>query len=193
MIKIYYKYTDNPKAISSAFLSDILSRECGISEPTKKLYRDAHGKPHIDSAVFSLSHSAQLICVAVVSDNKENICCDDVQCIALDADAKNLGVDIECCTDKKYDRCKNIAKSKFFTSEQNLLSKCKNECEYTDLFCMLWTKKESYSKYTGIGMKDALSFDTQKKHEGIEHFAQYINTGEQKYALSLCYNSVSEK
>ncbi|MBQ4129196.1 MAG: 4'-phosphopantetheinyl transferase superfamily protein [Ruminococcus sp.] len=192
MLYIFTKYDENPKTISHIFLEQVLYKACLIADAQKKLKRESSGKPYVDSAVFSISHSKNAIAIAVLSD-KDIMDVDfdfaDVLMIDTDADVKSIGVDIESIADKKIERLKNIAKAKFFESEQKLLLNTNSDYEYVKGFCTIWTKKESFSKFTSIGMKDALKFDSQKLRSDIKLYTDVISVGGEEYALSLCYNS----
>ena len=191
MILLCIKSSDNPKAESKQFLCDVLQKYCGIANPLDLLTYTEHGKPVIEGAVFSVSHSDSLLCVAVQCDSVGESLSDYLTYnIETDSVQSSIGVDIERIDNKTIDRCAKIAKAKFFDSEQTALQLSAN---YVDTFCEMWTKKESYCKYTGVGLPDALSFDTVSEHNEITIYTEKIVKDSKSYSVSVCYNSRTEK
>ncbi len=191
MILVIHKITDNPKNHSYELLGESLYKFCNIKNAQELVTKTEHGKPQIDGCVFSISHSKNVLCVAL-SCNKRKI--SDTKAFLIDksALADSIGVDIESVFDKDFDRCKKIAEAKFFESENTLLSQCKTKSEYISLFCNMWTKKESYCKYTGIGLKDAIGFDTTVAREDVLFYTDDIHIDDKSYSMSVCYNSKYE-
>ncbi len=190
MILLCIKRSDNPKAESKQFLCDILRECCKIENANDVIKYTEHGKPIIDGTAFSLSHSDNLLCVAVQCDSVGENAPDYLTYkIETDRALSSIGVDIECIDNKSIDRCRKIAKSKYFIAEQTTLQ---NADDYITDFCKMWTAKESYCKFTGVGLPDALTFDACCEHKDITIFTDIIVKDGKNYALSLCYNSVSE-
>ena len=109
------------------------------------------GKPYLadyPQLYFSLSHSGTLVACIVAG--------------------QEVGMDIQ-----KYVKLKeNLAERFFSTEECILLRNTKDEHEYRKLFFQLWSIKESYIKYTGRGMSQALNsfqidFDRKEIKESI--------------------------
>ena len=145
-------------------------------------------KPYIDGIPFSVSHSNGVCCIAVDLKDKN---CDISEAITVrvsSAECVSIGVDIECITNKENSKCRKIAEKKFFDTEQKLLLKSRSDDEYIENFCRIWTQKESYCKYTGVGLADALTFDTTAETEA-EFYNTVIEVDGQKFAVSVCYNS----
>ncbi len=188
MILVKYIITDNPKTNSHKLLSESLFEFCDIKNAQALITKTEHGKPQIDGCVFSISHSKNVLCVALSCNKQKN---SDTNTFLIDecALADSIGVDIESVFDKDFDRCKKIAETKFFESENTLLSQCKTKSEYINLFCDMWTKKESYCKYTGIGLKDAIGFDTTVAREDVLFYTDDILIDDKSYSMSVCYNS----
>lgn len=151
-----------------------------------QLEKDENGKPFINGTAFSISHSYCASCVALVIDEQE---VDDAIIVDAKACSSCVGVDIESVADKSVERCKKIAQQKFFESEVELLKQCSCDDEYIKLFCLMWTQKESYSKFTGVGLKDALRFDTTQKNVDFKIYSEIIVVNNQSFAMSVCYNS----
>ncbi len=193
MLCIFLKYDENPKSVSHSFLDKVLFCACGIKDAQQKLKKSENGKPFIDNAVFSISHSKNALAVAVVCD-KSDFDVDFATVIKTDvkSDVSSLGVDIESIGDKDLVRCKKIASAKFFDEENEMLTKSSDK-DFVRNFCALWTKKESYSKFTGVGLKDALSFNCAQPCSTAEIYTDFVTVGEDEYALSVCYNSETEK
>lgn len=135
------------------------------------------GKPYLidyPDFHFSLSHSGNVVALAV-SD-------------------REIGLDVQEHITIKRD----LAKRFFTEEEQELLSRQKDEDSYRQLFFMLWSIKESYIKYTGLGMSHGLDsfqidFDKseirQKGNIEQEADAKYIYFEPEElpgYAFSVC-------
>lgn len=190
MILLCIKHSDNPKSESKSFLCEVLQNHCGVSNPLDMLRYTQHGKPVVDGAVFSVSHSDELLCVAVQCNAIGDNSYDYTICkVNTDGVASSIGVDIERIDNKDFNRCKKIAKAKFFDSEHTVLE---SSVDYVDAFCKMWTLKESYCKYTGVGLPDALTFDTQYRRNDIAFYTDIIEKEGKRYAVSVCYNSKTE-
>lgn len=138
---------------------------------------NTNGKPYLldyPDFHFSLSHSGNVVALAV-SD-------------------REIGLDVQ-----EYVIIKRDLAKRFFTEEeQELLLKQKDEDSYRKLFFMLWSMKESYIKYTGLGMSHGLDtfhidFDKNEIREkgniGQEADAKYIYFEPEElpgYAFSVC-------
>ena len=159
---------------------------CNNSE--LEIKRTKHNKPYIDKIPFSISHSCGVCCVAIdVKDKAPDI--DGVNTIIItNDDCISVGVDIECISDKTAQKCRRVAQKKFFDSECEFLDKSESDNEYVKDFCRLWTQKESYCKFTGKGIVDALGFDTTVDVD-TQFYQDVITIDGKKFALSVCYNS----
>lgn len=176
-------------------LLDILAQKyLKIDNFSLKIKRTDSKKPFVEGYPFSISHSADLVAVAISSAD-----CDasvngleELNIIKLDADASELGLDIEALGEKSEQKLRKIAYTKFFDNELNLLSTYQG-VEYIRQFCVLWTQKEAYGKFTSVGMRDSLSFDTTSDRDDISLFTTPITQDDREYVLSLCHNSNFEK
>lgn len=117
-------------------LSDIGIAEHGIDPEHIEIYKNEFGKEYIkDKNVFyNVSHTRELLCSAV-SDSEIGVDCETIREIDSDALAE-----------------------RFFTKRE--YESIKNSPDPEDTFFCIWTKKESYVKYTGEGFSRPLnSFD----------------------------------
>lgn len=137
---------------------------------------NAYGKPyieHIENFFYNISHSGKWVVVAF--GNSE------------------VGVDVEKIGwNSSFDGILN----KFYTKEERrYISSLIDENEKAERFTKIWTLKESYIKFLGIGLSKGLSFfsidgETEivkdTRHQGIEHvkFKTYFLDG--SYMLSIC-------
>ena len=124
----FYRFNKDKKLSAGAFLllKKLLSDE---NIPNFKMKTGKYEKPYISdnkNIYFNLSHSGKMVLCAI-SD-------------------RELGVDIEI-NDPTIDL--NIAKHYFYNSEYENIMNSKNS---PDEFFRYWVLKESYMKYTGLGM-----------------------------------------
>lgn len=121
--------------------------------------RQSGGKPYVQNRegfYYNLSHSGRYVVIAWGTSE-----------VGVDIQQHNRSVAIEA-----------IAK-RFFTAEEQVYIQ-------QDLlrFYEIWTKKESYLKYTGKGLqKDLASFNTLAPDSGIRYHHRYLEDG---YSLCLC-------
>lgn len=153
-----------------------------------ELKKDSNGKPYIDSVVFSVSHCADIAVVAMCIDESDV----ENDTVVIKQSCNCVGVDIESVFNKSREKCERIALHRFFDRELALLESCADDEDYVETFCKLWTVKESYCKFTGAGLCDALGFDTQKECDRVEIHSDIITVNGRNYAISFCYNSISE-
>ena len=124
----FYRFEKDKKLSAGAYLllKKLLSNE-NITNPTFKTGK--YGKAYIsniENIYFNLSHSGKMVLCAI-SD-------------------KEVGVDVEY-NDPAIDL--DIAKHYFYNSEyENIM----NAARPSDEFFNYWVLKESYMKYTGLGM-----------------------------------------
>lgn len=132
-------------------LNDILHRY-GISVDT--LRTDENGKPTVDGICFNLSHSGNYV-VCAVSEGP-------------------VGCDVE----KIKEAPKQVAERAFSPEENAYLKQFLGDA-YNREFFRLWTKKESYLKMKGIGIRVPLQ--TLEMTEC--HFKEYEIPG---YQVTVC-------
>ena len=124
----FYRFENDKKLSAGAYLllKKLLSEE-NITNPLFKT--EKHGKAYIsnhENIHFNLSHSGKVVLCAI-SD-------------------REVGIDIEYI-DPEIDL--NIAKHYFYNSEYENIMNSENRFEE---FFKYWVLKESYMKYTGLGM-----------------------------------------
>ena len=124
----FYRFENDKKLSAGAYLllKKLLSEE-NITNPLFKT--EKHGKAYIsnhENIHFNLSHSGKVVLCAI-SD-------------------REVGIDIEYI-DPEIDL--NIAKHYFYNSEYENIMNAENRFEE---FFKFWVLKESYMKYTGLGM-----------------------------------------
>ena len=104
---------------------------CRYGILSDKVYEDKNGKPVVDGICFNLSHSGDLV-ICVVGE-------------------KSVGCDIE----KMKDAPKRVVERSFTDEEKEYLQNFSGDA-YNQEFFRIWTKKESYLKMTGQGIRIAL-------------------------------------
>ena len=124
----FYRFEKDKKLSAGAYLllKKLLLEE-NITNPLFKI--EKYGKAYIsnfENVYFNLSHSGKMVLCAI-SD-------------------REVGVDIEY-SDPKIDL--NIAKLYFYNGEYESIMNSQNPA---DEFFKYWVLKESYMKYTGLGM-----------------------------------------
>lgn len=124
----FYRFEKDKKLSAGAYLLlDAMLNEKNITNPTFKTKE--YGKAYIsnhENIHFNLSHSGRMVACAI----------SDVE----------VGVDVEY-VDREIDL--NIAKHYFFNTEYESIMKSPNP---SNEFFSYWVLKESYMKYTGLGM-----------------------------------------
>ena len=124
----FYRFEKDKKLSAGAYL--LLKKLLEEEDITKPAFKtEKYGKAYIanyDNIHFNLSHSGRIVLCAI-SDMA-------------------VGVDVEYIDDE-IDL--NIAKHYFYNSEYETIMKSENP---PDEFFKYWVLKESYMKYTGLGM-----------------------------------------
>lgn len=128
---------DALRCLASEALLRYALRKCGLDDTLTPRIADK-GKPYVEAEHFhyNISHSGDWVVIAYGE--------------------RQVGVDVE-----KIDRGAHrdaIAQKHFTPAEQSILfDDTASEEERTSRFTLLWTRKESYVKYTGQGLSCALS------------------------------------
>lgn len=135
-----------------------------ISDEAVQIKKDSRGKPYViicgerTSDFFNISHASG-VGVVIFSNNE-------------------VGIDIEMVRNAD-DR---IAQRFFRVNEKQYLHDSADEIEYQRRFYEIWTKKEAYSKWSGIGLAENLaSLDVLAK----QYAFQNIEIDGTEYALAV--------
>ena len=140
----------------TALQSWLMLRELGL--PDKPWAYNEHGKPYLpDGPHFSISHCKQGIAVAI--------------------NDQPIGIDIESYRDVTPDLIAHSMNDK----EQHTINAAENP---TIAFIELWTRKEAYLKYQGVGIIDDLHHALDNT-QGVN--LQTITTP--TYAYTICTQS----
>lgn len=126
----------------------------------------AHGKPMIADFPkhFNLSHSGDYV-VCAVSDGE-------------------VGVDIQ-----KWVPFKERTAERFFAPEEWKLLQTLPMEQRTEMFYRLWTRKEAYGKYTGLGIPDAVRENLLGEEECAGRRIRFLEMQpDQEYSIAVCVN-----
>lgn len=141
----------------------------GITDFT--LEKGENGKPILTDTpyYFNISHSGNVV-ICVLSDSEVGVDIEEVKC------TKNI---------------ENIAKRYFTEDEYNEVLGALDE-EKHQLFTRIWTEKESYTKYLGLGISKKFSEFYKDKlsgcviDNGIDTKIKYSGGSIDKYLYSIC-------
>ncbi|WP_455716961.1 4'-phosphopantetheinyl transferase family protein [Anaerosporobacter sp.] len=140
----FHQYKDQCRGLASSLLARcIINESLGIDNKDMVFEKTEHGKPFCSSAQkinYNLSHSGN--CVAGIFDDKQ------------------VGIDVEIINDKDND---DIVKRFFSPKEIDGFKTCEDRRRK---FYALWTIKEAYIKYLGLGMS-----------KGFDTFNTYLENG----------------
>lgn len=128
-----YKQTDDKlRSLGAGILLNYIREKYNISD---KVLVEKYGKPYFESnkIYFNLSHSGNFV-VAAVSTH-------------------NVGIDIQRVKEDKH----RVAEKNFLPSECNFINAAKDDVEKMERFCQIWTAKEAYLKYIGMGLRKPLN------------------------------------
>lgn len=121
------------------------------------------GKPYIEGRedfYYNISHSGRYVVIAY-GDTE----------VGVDVQQHGSATDME-----------GIAKRWFAPDEQEYIRQ--NDLQRTQRFYEIWTRKESYLKYTGTGLKrDMRSFSVFAPEPEVRYLYRMLGDG---YSLSLC-------
>lgn len=150
----YLRREDKLRCVTAAAL---LKKELGVEE--EELIKNDFGKPYIkdrNDVYFNLSHSGQYVVIAW--GNTE---------VGVDVQQHDPSTDME-----------GIGRRFFALDEMQYAHR------NTERFYEIWTKKESFLKYTGRGLHMELnSFSVLVPEPRIRYFYHTLGT---EYSLSLC-------
>lgn len=163
------RYLEENRAGSAETLEPLSDAEAVL--PLRYRYTD-QGKPYLvdyPGLYFNLSHSGNVAACAV-------------------ADCE-VGMDVQV-----YGKGREAVAKRFFTGqEQEMLQRAKEEGRFEEVFFGLWSIKESYLKYTGLGMKMGLdSFDIDFNSQRIIGLSDKEGAAKQVYFRQISLPNLSE-
>lgn len=151
--KYRYKVDQNRSILGEALLKYMLWKHYGLFWQDIHFRYETYGKPSLigtDGIYFNISHAGNWVLCAL-----GNV---------------PIGVDVE----EKTSDFMSIAK-RFFAKEEYEYILCQTSENRADIFCKIWTLKESYVKCTGEGLNISLdSFSFQFSAQKIQ---MYRNNG----------------
>ncbi|HHF7011403.1 4'-phosphopantetheinyl transferase family protein [Streptococcus mutans] len=157
--------------LAEALVRYALIKDYGMKEEKILFDRSRHGKPLLigSNLHFNLSHSGKWVVCAIGNSQ--------------------LGVDVELVRLLEY---KNIYKS-FSSTERMYLDALPSQNKQTSFF-KLWTLKESFVKFTGIGLKypfDSFSIDVNslkllKEEQQGTNLSFFSRKLDEKHWYALC-------
>lgn len=157
---------DKQRSFGAGLLLEYGLKTCGFSQKEVELSKNPDGKYYIvdhPEVCFNLTHAGDY--VAAVFDDQE------------------VGIDIEWQREAKL----QVARRFFAENEYAMLKNADSRDEQEKLFTRIWTRKESYIKAIGLGMrKDLRSFTTiYDELEGTDFFFHtYVSP--ENYTISIC-------
>lgn len=131
-----------------------------------------HGKPYLPTrpdVKYNMSHSHRLAAGILLTD----------------APGLDVGVDVEHIRrEGREERIPRIMRRAFTEKEQAAVAAADDP---TPEFYLIWSRKESYIKYTGEGLSRSLtSVDTTEKQKGVTVRTFVVTDGNgERYALSV--------
>lgn len=145
LLSKFHRSMDQYRGLASSLLTRcIINESTGIDNRDIIIEKSDYGKPYCNAAMdikFNLSHSGN--CVVGVFDKNQ------------------VGIDVEVIGDKDND---DIVKRFFSKHEQDYYTTCEDKSRK---FYKLWTIKEAYIKYLGLGMS-----------KGFHTFYSYWDNGQ---------------
>lgn len=136
-----------------------------LQAPLTISYRySEHGKPEITDFPkhFNLSHSGDYV-VCAVSD-------------------REVGVDIQ-----KWVPFQERTAERFFAPEEWKLLQSLPAKQHMEMFYRLWTRKEAYGKYTGLGLQSAVSENLSGDAECAGKQIRFLEMQlDEEYSIAVC-------
>jgi 4'-phosphopantetheinyl transferase len=141
----YYHLDDSKRCICAEILLKYSLFQAGVILKNLEIIYNEYGKPYLNNTkgfLYNLSHAGQWVVIAY--------------------GRTEIGVDIE-----KIQSGKGIIKSNYFTADEIDFIHAANENEYGKRFTQLWTLKESYLKYLGLGFSADLESFSINALDGV--------------------------
>ena len=140
---------DKNRSLLAGVLLKIALEKEGLDYETLEFALEEHGRPvlkNIENLYFSLSHAGNYA-----------LCCISNQPVGADMESKEKAIFKE----EKAERMHTMAKKVLSENEYEEFLRC-DETQKACLFLQYWTRKESYSKAFGEGLRmDFSSIDTE--------------------------------
>ncbi|MBR6807817.1 MAG: 4'-phosphopantetheinyl transferase superfamily protein [Clostridia bacterium] len=198
MILVAIDFTENNLTHTSEHsiaesIRDYLIRNYIKNDGEFEFLRHETGKPFIANSdiTYSLSHTNGCIGCAFCVDNilsnvprlPSVVSSSGVYVLQSNFPCE-IGLDIEVCdTSRTKERMDAIATRYYSEGEKNRLFEAEDSFS---VFYSIWTRKESYVKCTGEGMKAITSIDTANLPRGCEMFEFMLKNGNNTFAASVC-------
>lgn len=133
------------------YLLHLAIRTCGIFTEIN-IVKNSHGKPYLigNEVYFNISHSNNIISIAI--------------------DDHEIGLDIEFAGNRNI----SLITSRFYHENEKKLLLFKNI--ENNIFYKIWTLKECYAKYLGVGLSyELMKIDMSEYIDCINHRAVNLN------------------
>ena len=174
--------------------NDMLEKICGIQPDEQEFVLGEHGKPMLKNQKieFSISHSGKMVACGVNTGTQipfKTAVGDEFEYFLRlrgGCDQK-IGIDIEHIRDFPWER---IAKRYFSEWEQKAIREAENP---NAAFARIWTRKESYGKWTGRGLAELSTIDTENPPSQIRFYSKVDCFRGEYYAVSVCYATSEEQ
>ena len=164
---------DKCRAVGAGAILSLALSNYGLSEKNAVYGFGDNGKPFIEGypeICFNISHSK-----------------DRVMCVTA---GFPVGCDVEAVRMRTKTNS-GVVRRFFSESEKKLLENASlnGEKEFNDLFYKIWTLKESYIKYTGMGLKCPMdSFSVTEDRNG-ETELRTLDIEDEEYKYAVCFAS----
>ncbi len=179
------KYTDRFKSGIGSIVKPEFTSFFDADSPLTALHYDAYGKPYFaghENATLSISHAGYLVgCALVLEEDGKT--------------ASQVGIDVQN-VDYDVERATRIAERYFSDGEKLALAPYAVDAnDYCRMFTRIWTRKEAYLKYLGIGMAEIGNSDTANPNlpcqfEETEQRLTYVDKSgkkrEELYYITVC-------
>ncbi len=179
------KYTDQFRSNIEGIVNAEFSSFFDAHSPLAALHYDAYGKPYFaghENATLSISHAGYMVACALVLEEDGKT-------------ASQVGIDIQN-VDYDLERAERIAERYFSDGEKLLLAPHAGDKEaFCQLFTRIWTRKEAYLKYLGVGLAEISKADTTNPahscvFEEAEQVLTYLDAKERQqeelYYITVC-------
>ena len=189
--KMIRKYADQPRGEVAEIIKTEFSAFFSEQSPLCTLHYDSYGKPYFsgqEHATLSISHAGNLVACALQLSEDEKT-------------ASPVGIDVQN-VEFEMERAERIAERYFSEGERlQLAPYAADEAEFCRLFTRIWTRKEAYLKYIGVGISGIGKADTTSPLLGCrfietEELLSYTDFNgkkrEELYYITVCTDMDAE-